>query len=69
MANDTCHACFLSPPCPSPLQLANAKLREALAAAKAAQCPVDIIERNIKRASESKADYAEVRVMCEGGPG
>lgn len=24
------------------------------------QVPTDIIERNIKRASESKADYAEV---------
>jgi len=24
------------------------------------QVPVDIIERNIKRASESKADYAEI---------
>lgn len=43
-----------------PDALANAKLREALAAAKSAQVPTDIIDRNIKRASESKADYAEV---------
>lgn len=41
-----------------PDQVANARLREALAAAKAAQVPSDIVERNIKRASESKADYA-----------
>jgi transcriptional/translational regulatory protein YebC/TACO1 len=48
-----------------PDALANARLREALAAAKVAQVPTDIIDRNIKRASESKADYAEV--TYEGG--
>jgi transcriptional/translational regulatory protein YebC/TACO1 len=59
-----------------PDPVANTRLREALAAAKMAQVPVDIIERNIKRASESKADYAEVTyegaccrtVLCRTGP-
>ncbi|KAL4433067.1 hypothetical protein ABPG77_006494 [Micractinium sp. CCAP 211/92] len=49
-----------------PDQVANARLREALAAAKVAQVPSDIIERNIKKASESKADYAEVTYEAYG---
>ncbi|KAI3428658.1 hypothetical protein D9Q98_007481 [Chlorella vulgaris] len=49
-----------------PDPVANTRLREALAAAKMAQVPVDIIERNIKRASESKADYAEVTYEAYG---
>ncbi|KAI7844794.1 hypothetical protein COHA_001674 [Chlorella ohadii] len=52
-----------------PDQVANARLREALAAAKMAQVPTDIIERNIKRASESKADYAEVTYEAYGHGG
>ena len=40
--------------------VANARLREVLAQAKLAQLPTDIIERNIKKATESKADFSEV---------
>eukprot|EP00887_Chlorella_sp_A99_P005047 scaffold4.g5047.t1 len=49
-----------------PDALANTRLREALAAAKAAQVPADIVDRNIKRASESKADYTEVTYEAYG---
>ncbi|PSC70937.1 putative transcriptional regulatory protein [Micractinium conductrix] len=49
-----------------PDALANSRLKDALAAAKAAQVPVDIIDRNIKRASESKADYAEITYEAYG---
>lgn len=52
-----------------PDQVANARLREALAAAKMAQVPTDIIERNIKRASESKSDYAEMTYEAYGHGG
>lgn len=33
------------------------------------QCPVEIIERNIKKASESKADYAEMTYEAYGHGG
>ena len=46
--------------------LANARLRDCLAAARLAQVPVDIVDRNIKRASESKADYAEMTYEAYG---
>jgi transcriptional/translational regulatory protein YebC/TACO1 len=49
--------------------LANSRLREALAAAKMAQVPNDIIERNIKKASESKADFAEMTYEAYGAGG
>ena len=49
--------------------LANSRLREALAAAKMAQVPNDIIDRNIKKASESKADFAEMTYEAYGAGG
>ncbi|EFN55164.1 hypothetical protein CHLNCDRAFT_52504 [Chlorella variabilis] len=49
-----------------PDALGNLRLRDALAAAKMAQVPVDIIDRNIKRASESKADYTEMTYEAYG---
>lgn len=49
-----------------PDTVANTRLREALAAAKLAQVPVDIIERNLKKASESKADFAEMTYEAYG---
>lgn len=48
---------------------ANARLREVLAQAKLAQLPNDVIERNIKRASEQKTDYAEVTYEAYGPGG
>lgn len=49
--------------------VANARLREVLAQAKLAQLPSDIIDRNIKKASEKNAaDYSEVR-CCGPGQG
>lgn len=45
--------------------IANSRLRDVLAQAKLAQLPSDIIERNIKKASEAKTDYTEVRqTLC-----
>jgi YebC/PmpR family DNA-binding regulatory protein len=52
-----------------PDPIANARLRDALAAAKQANCPKDIIDRNIKKASDkAQADFSEI--MYEAyGPG
>jgi hypothetical protein len=48
---------------------ANHKLAEVLRVAKAAEVPKDIIERNLKKASDkSQADYQEVRSL-DGPPG
>ncbi|GAB4818860.1 hypothetical protein N2152v2_005906 [Parachlorella kessleri] len=49
---------------------ANAKLREVLQQAKLAQLPTDIIDRNIKKASEKNAaDFAEVTYEAYGPGG
>lgn len=41
--------------------IANAKLREVLLQAKAAQLPTDIIDRNLKKAvDKNSADYSEL---------
>ena len=42
-----------------PDQLANARLREVLAQAKAASLPVEIIDRNLKKTEKNAADYQE----------
>jgi YebC/PmpR family DNA-binding regulatory protein len=38
----------------------NPRLKDVVAQAKAAQVPADIIERNLKKGSESKSDYQEM---------
>ncbi len=49
---------------------ANTKLAEVLKVAKDANVPKDIVERNIKKASDSKqGDYQEVNYECYGPGG
>lgn len=38
----------------------NPRLKDVVAQAKAAQVPADVIERNLKKGSESKTDYQEM---------
>lgn len=38
----------------------NPRLKDVVAQAKAAQVPAEVIERNLKKGSESKADYSEM---------
>jgi YebC/PmpR family DNA-binding regulatory protein len=53
-----------------PDPVANARLRDALAVAKQANCPRDIIDRNIKKASDkAQADFAEVLYEAYGPGG
>lgn len=53
-----------------PDPLSNGQLRDALAQAKLAQLPADIIERNLKKASEKNAsDYSEMTYECYGPGG
>jgi len=51
-----------------PDPIANSKLRDVLEQAKTAQVPSDIIERNMKKAEKSGADYSEM-VYEAYGPG
>ena len=51
-----------------PDPVANSQLQGVLTRAKQASLPRDIIERNIKKATESKADFTEVwRGSCDRG--
>lgn len=48
----------------------NVRLKEVLAQAKLADCPKDIVDRNLKKATDkSQADYSEVRrnsnMLCD----
>ena len=44
----------------------NPRLKDVVAQAKAAQVPADIIDRNLKKGSESKADYQEMLYEAYG---
>jgi YebC/PmpR family DNA-binding regulatory protein len=53
-----------------PDPIANARLREALAVAKQANCPKDIIDRNVKKAGDkSVADFQEILYEAYGPGG
>lgn len=47
----------------------NPRLKDIVAQAKAAQVPADIIDRNLKKGSESKADYQEMLYEAYGVAG
>lgn len=50
-----------------PDPVSNTRLRDVLAQAKLVDCPKEIIERNLKKASDKQqADYTEVRAILLG---
>jgi transcriptional/translational regulatory protein YebC/TACO1 len=57
MGKEIVQACRAGGPDPT----SNMRLRDLIATAKEQNVPRDIVDRNIKRASEVKTDFSEVR--------